>query len=193
MNNHLTHYLHYKCCGDDRLATYWDEEVRRLRASGALKGYLDRLSSSNPMVVLGDWNDALTDPDPRMYFVLSKTHHYQFADLDIAQPENQQNWSFHPTQVTSITFVNRPLIPSQTKIRLCENNSGGPSNWARYHGYFQTLSDHRPWAELQVEAHRPALNRLDFLDPVWLPLRGLINCAKALAPTMGPRYRPKNH
>ena len=85
--------LHYKCCGDDRIGdTYWDEEVRRLTASGVLKGYLDRLSTSSPVVVLGDWNDALTDPDPQNVFrpFEEDPTHYQFADLDIAQPENQQ-------------------------------------------------------------------------------------------------------
>ena len=66
--------LHYKCCGDDQIGdTYWDEEVRRLTASGVLKGYLDRLSSSSPVVVLGVIG---TTPSPtptlKMYFVPSK-------------------------------------------------------------------------------------------------------------------------
>ena len=141
--------LHYKCCGDDQIGdTYWDEEVRRLRASGVLKGYLDRLSSSSPVVVLGDWNDALTDPDPQNVFrpFEEDSTHYQFADLDIAQPENQQSWSFpsYPSHLDHI-LVNRPLIPvlnqDSTLVRTIRvDQASGPGT----HDYFQTLSDHRP-------------------------------------------------
>ena len=141
--------VHYKCCGDDRIGdAYWDEEVRRLRASGALKGYLDRLSSSSPMMVLGDWNDALTDPDTENVFrpFREDPANYQFADLDIAQPENQQNWSFpsYPSHLDHI-LVNRPLIPvldqDSTTVRTIQvDQATGPGT----RGYFQTLSDHRP-------------------------------------------------
>ena len=141
--------LHYKCCGDDQIGdTYWDEEVRRLTASGILKGYLDRLSSSSPVVVLGDWNDALTDPDTHNIFrpIQADPDNYRFADLEIAQPKNQRNWSFpsYPSHLDHI-LVNRPLIPvlnqdstSVRTIRIDQATGPGTQN------YFQTLSDHRP-------------------------------------------------
>ena len=115
---------------------------------GRSQGHLDRLSSSSPVVVLGDWNDALTDPDPQNVFrpFEEDSTHYQFADLDIAQPENQQSWSFpsYPSHLDHI-LVNRPLIPvlnqDSTLVRTIRvDQASGPGT----HDYFQTLSDHRP-------------------------------------------------
>jgi len=141
--------LHYKCCGDDVLGgDYWDEEVRRLRASGFLKGYLDRLPANDAVIVLGDWNDNLTDPGGINIFqpFLSQPELYHFVDLELAQNDNPESWSFpsYPSHLDHI-LINRPLFDAfskeASKVATLRVEESLPNGFWELYTY---LSDHRP-------------------------------------------------
>ena len=150
--------LHYKCCGDDVLGgDYWDEEVRRLRATGSLKHYLDRLPTEDSVVVMGDWNDRLTDPSANNVFqpLLDAPDFYRFTDLDLASDSNRTEWSFptYPSHLDHI-LINRPLFPSlqadgahTETLRIDAVLPNGLWEYVHY------VSDHRPVGiTLQVNA-----------------------------------------
>lgn len=150
--------LHFKCCGDGVIGgDYWDEEVRRLRATGKLKSYLDRLPSDDAVVALGDWNDILNDPQGNNIFqpLLDAGDFYRFTDLSIAEETNSDRWSFpsYPSHLDHI-LINRPLFESfqangsESETILAETAlRQGLWEYSRY------VSDHRPVGlKLQLSA-----------------------------------------
>ncbi len=141
--------LHYKCCGDNILSNdNWDEEGRRLRATGTLKRYLDRLPTHQAVVVLGDWNDALIDTDENNVFraFLSDPVRYRFADESIAKSENSDQWSYpsYPSHLDHI-LLNRPLIPALADTRTqVETLLIDRAFTSELGSYYEVVSDHRP-------------------------------------------------
>jgi endonuclease/exonuclease/phosphatase family metal-dependent hydrolase len=95
INNHL------KCCGDGQLDTSdeGDEETRRLAAMQQLEAWIDAEHPDDPVILLGDLNDLLTDPEPHNVFepVLSRPDLYAFADLAVAEGP-AAGWSWGPGQ-----------------------------------------------------------------------------------------------
>lgn len=159
INNHL------KCCGDGilNLADNWDEEKRRLDACYLLKYYLDNTLASENAIVVGDFNDELTDETENNIFrdLLNNYDNYFFVDYGIANGSSS-NWSYAgwPSHLDHILIneklfddFNHPNADIQT-IKIDNYLSGG---WSQYDYY---VSDHRPVAiKLQ-----PDYNSVDELD-----------------------------
>ena len=132
--------IHYKCCGNGNIEDeYWDEEYRRLQASYYLKQYIDNSFSSN-VIVLGDFNDELSDASPNNIFQnFLDDSNYQFADIDISN-ESSINWSFPgwPSHLDHILMFNQNMNFEIQTLKLEDYMVG---SWKRYDNY---ISDHRP-------------------------------------------------
>ena len=80
---------HFKCCGDGFIDRYepWDEETRRMDATDLLKAYIDTHFAERSVIVLGDFNDSLTDTISHNVFasLLDDPDHYRFTDMGIAE------------------------------------------------------------------------------------------------------------
>jgi endonuclease/exonuclease/phosphatase family metal-dependent hydrolase len=108
INNHL------KCCGDGDLdpADPGDEETRRRDACLELQRYVEAEFAGTRVVVLGDMNDQLTDPQDDNVFwnFLAADEAYRFVDLAIAEGP-PGNWSFPswPSHLDHI-LITEPLF-----------------------------------------------------------------------------------
>ena len=138
--------VHYKCCGDGDLEQdYWDEEYRRQQASYYLKNYIDTYFSDQNVIVLGDFNDDISEDANNVFSVfLNDVENYYFADTHIAEGPSS-NWSFPnwPSHLDHILITNEifgfePESITTTTLRFDDNILGG---WAKYDDY---ISDHRP-------------------------------------------------
>ena len=136
--------IHFKCCGDGLIDTAedWDEEYRRQNASEHLKEYIDETfyREGDKVIVLGDFNDELTDADSSnvfLNFIIDSD--YEFSDMYIAEG-SQSNWSFPnwPSHLDHILLYNNPYSTSTQTLRLDDYIIGG---WGKYDNY---ISDHRP-------------------------------------------------
>lgn len=136
-NNQIFHIVnvHLKCCDGS--------EQRRAISSQYLKEYIDQNLSSDNVIVLGDFNDDITEPAAQNVFInfLNDTENYRFADLDIAEGTSN-NWSFPnwPSHLDHILISNEVFgyqLNTET-IKLDNYMIGG---WGRYDSY---ISDHRP-------------------------------------------------
>ena len=140
--------LHLKCCGDGFIGDdYWDEERRRKNASIALAQYISQRWDERPVIVLGDWNDAIEEPETRNVFwdLIQDSEHYRFADMSIAVGESD-NWSFpsYPSHLDHILITNELFEAFEkptTKVETILIENALPGAWNEYVHY---LSDHRP-------------------------------------------------
>ena len=63
INNHL------KCCGDGTIdSDTWDEEYRRQQASILLESYIKENWSTEPVILIGDYNDEIQEPESNNIF-----------------------------------------------------------------------------------------------------------------------------
>tara|TARA_B100000575_G_scaffold293095_1_gene303445 strand:- start:1188 stop:2477 length:1290 start_codon:yes stop_codon:yes gene_type:complete len=137
--------VHYKCCGNGIIEDdFWDEEYRRQQATYHLKNYIDNNFQNERVVVLGDFNDELTDPPNDNVFLnfLNDSDNYYFTDLYIAEGSSD-NWSspnWPPRHLDHILVTNEILdfdISTNT-IKLDDYMVG---DWIKYDTY---ISDRRP-------------------------------------------------
>ena len=141
---------HYKCCGDGKLETdSWDEEHRRWEASGLLAEYIQTNFPDERVVVVGDMNDELTDPQANNVFqpFLDAPHNFIFADMSIARGSSA-NFSYPtiPSHIDHILITDElsgafNQAAGQIKTILLERFLSGGWN-----EYAILLSDHRPVA-----------------------------------------------
>ena len=143
--------VHLKCCGDGvlDLTNPNDEETRRFNGLNMLKTYIDQNLPSENVVVLGDYNDVLTDPLSNNVFsqFINDSVNYQFADFVIADGPSI-NWSY-PTWPSHIDHI---LISSELNDEFNNSNNnvvtipvddyllGG------FNTYDALISDHLPVA-----------------------------------------------
>ena len=150
--NNVEYYVinvHLKCCGDGNLNTSdsSDEENRRLLALYNIKSYIDNNLSNDNVLVIGDYNDELTDnfEDNVFQSFIDDSENYLFADMDIALG-NPQNFSFPnwPSHIDHILITNELIdeFNSQesdvTTILIDNYISGG------FNSYDQLITDHMP-------------------------------------------------
>ena len=136
--------VHYKCCGDGNLEQdYWDEEYRRQQASYYLKNYIDTYLSNQNVIVLGDFNDDISESTNNVFSnFLNDTENYYFADIHIAEGPSS-NWSFPnwPSHLDHILITNEIFdnynINSAITFKIDQYMGG----WTQYDNY---ISDHRP-------------------------------------------------
>lgn len=130
--------LHLKCC-DDSSTSCGTSIDRRKSASQQLKTYIDANLSTSSVVVLGDYNEDITEPDGNGVFVNIKNDpaNYKFADMTIAECSSAY-WSYPswPSQLDHILITNELFgkVKDTRVLRLNECESS----------YYSTVSDHRP-------------------------------------------------
>lgn len=126
--------VHYKCCDGS--------ESRRLSASNLLYNYINTYYSDDSVIVLGDFNDMLTDVNDNVFIpFLSDANNYYFADYQIATSENQF-WSYPswPSHIDHILITNELMDNVfKTETVLIDNSLIG--SFTTYNNY---ISDHRP-------------------------------------------------
>ena len=159
VNNHL------KCCGDGvlDLNDTSDEENRRLRAINLLKTYIDSIFSNDKVIVVGDWNDILTDPTSNNVFnSFLNDSDYLFVDFPIALGSSA-NFSF-PTWPSHLDHI---LISDELFADFSKPNSelsciridDYMSSWSAYD---YNISDHRPVGlKLEVNAVISTIHNLE--------------------------------
>ncbi|MAU36256.1 MAG: hypothetical protein CMD14_02655, partial [Flavobacteriales bacterium] len=139
--------LHLKCCGDGMLDlnNTADEETRRYNSMNMLKNFIDQNHNNSNVVVLGDFNDVLTDNYSHNVFTqfLNDTNSYFFADIQIANGSSS-NWSFPswPSHIDHI-LISDELIGALNNgnietIRVDNYLVGG------FNTYDLIISDHLP-------------------------------------------------
>ncbi len=140
---------HYKAKGDGHLdlSDDWDEETRRYHASQDLQSYIEDHFSGMRVIMVGDFNDELTDAPGDNVFenFLEDGADYRFADLAIAQgPSSGWSYPSWPSHLDHI-LVTAPLFPALDKagsevgvIRLYDFMTSG---WSAYD---KNISDHLP-------------------------------------------------
>ena len=104
--NDLEFYLinnHFKCCGGE------ENEERRRQASLLLEEYVEENLNDKNVIILGDLNDDITEPEDMNVFwnFLSQPSQYTFVDMDIALGP-PSNWSFPnwPSHLDHILITN---------------------------------------------------------------------------------------
>lgn len=144
--------LHLKAFGDNYIneSYYNDEELRRRYACQLIDQYIVDNFSSSKVIVLGDWNDQIQEPESTNVFMsfLDKTQEYQFADMSIALNLNANNFSYprSSSHIDHILITNEAFDAFQSAgryvktIKIEDYIAGG---WSNYYNY---LSDHRPVA-----------------------------------------------
>ena len=178
---------HLKCCGDGvlELNDTSDEENRRLRAINLLKTYIDSLFSNEKVIVVGDWNDILTDPTHNNVFnsFLNDTN-YLFVDFPIALGIST-NFSF-PTWPSHLDHI---LISDELFADFSKPNSklsciridDYMSSWSAYD---YNISDHRP-VGLKLQVNAVVSNTLE-MEPKGKSLIKVID-------VLGKETTPKNN
>ena len=156
---------HLKCCGDGvlDLNDTSDEENRRLTAVNLLKTYIDSIFSNDKVIVVGDWNDILTDPTPNNVFnSFLNDSDYLFVDFPIALGSSA-NFSFPtwPSHLDHILISNELFSDfSKPNSELsCIRIDDYMSSWSTYD---YNISDHRPVGlKLEVDAVISTIHNLE--------------------------------
>lgn len=125
--------LHLKCCDDG------NSIPRRRDASQKLKAYIDANLSNKAVVMLGDYNEDITQPEGNGVFTnfVNDSGNYRFADMTIAQC-GSANWSYPswPSHLDHILITNElfdRVVDTRTlTLNVCESQ------------YNSSVSDHRP-------------------------------------------------
>lgn len=125
--------IHLKCCG----VTGSEDANRREAASERLEDYIDNNLATDNVVVLGDYNDDISD-GPFDNF-LDNSENYLFADFEIGEGDSD-NWSYPswPSHLDHILITNElfdNLVKTET-LKLDQEVSS----------YLTQVSDHRPVA-----------------------------------------------
>ncbi len=140
INNHL------KCCGNGIIDDdYWDEEKRRQAASESLQVFIDTTYPLDRVIMLGDLNDKISDPQYQNVFwnFIEDDLEYKFVDMGIAEGSNYWwSWGDGSSHMDHILVTNELFnnIHDVQTLRLQNSFDGG---WNEYDLY---ISDHVPVA-----------------------------------------------
>jgi endonuclease/exonuclease/phosphatase family metal-dependent hydrolase len=126
--------LHLKCCGGV------DNEARRRDASAKLDNYIKTVRPSDPVIILGDFNDMINGESSStnvFYNLVSASSEYLFTDMNIAKG-NMIWWSYpsYPSHIDHILVTNELFSRVDTAMVLRPDKC--------YPGYFENITDHRP-------------------------------------------------
>ncbi|MBU1240020.1 endonuclease/exonuclease/phosphatase family protein [Myxococcota bacterium] len=141
--------VHYKCCGDGYIDEdeYDDEELRRLNASKKLANWVEMFHPDEPVLILGDFNDLITDEDSRNVFTpfYDKDEEWFFGDMAIASDDNAL-WSYPswPSHLDHILMSEEfaPIFARETaSIGVLPLHHYFYGDFSEYE---QTISDHLP-------------------------------------------------
>jgi len=124
--------IHLKCCSDG--------VARRKDASEKLDNYIKTDRPSDPVIILGDYNDIISGdtPETNVFFnLVSATSEYLFTDMNIAQGI-ALGWSYpsYPSHIDHILVTNELFSRVDTTMVLKPEQC--------YTSYFNNITDHRP-------------------------------------------------
>lgn len=140
---------HFKCCGDgviDPLDDY-DDESRRLQASLLLQEYILEHWSGLRVIVVGDFNDELTDPEAGNVFspFLDAPQQWRFVDLPIAEGPpsgwSYPSWPSHLDHVLVTAELFAGCDGPDAEVQVLRLYDYLPSGWSAYD---KNISDHLP-------------------------------------------------
>ena len=137
---------HFKCCGDGSLDLNddSDEEKRRYDAINLLRDYIDENLPNQNVIVLGDLNDDIAEPQINNVFqLIINDPNYEFVDYQIALGGSSDwsfpNWPSHLDHILVSDELFDELAYSQVEtIKLDQYFDGG------WNEYDYNISDHRP-------------------------------------------------
>ncbi len=140
---------HFKCCGDNliELNNDWDEETRRYNANLALQGYIQEHFAGDRVIMVGDFNDELTDAPENNVFenFLDDPQEYRFADLPIAEGPNSgwsyPGWPSHLDHILITGALFSAMDRPDSEVRVIRLYDYMLSGWSSYD---KNLSDHLP-------------------------------------------------
>jgi len=130
--------IHMKCCGDGL--------NRRKKAVAELHTYLRRLQDYGleNIIVLGDWNDDVTDVGQEQSFpaFLEDPMHFRFATADIASDPDQASYPDWPSFLDQI-LISRSLFKAYETSGFIQTLP--VKKWfGGWENYKSVVSDHRP-------------------------------------------------
>lgn len=148
--------VHLKAFGDGilDLNNPNDEETRRYYSCVYIKNYIDTYLPDEKVIVLGDMNDILTDPQENNVFTpfLSDPNNYTFADMSIATSSSYY-WSYpSPYNSSYKSHIDHILVTNELfeylnktstivkTLRISDYLLGG------WNTYDANISDHYPVA-----------------------------------------------
>jgi exonuclease III len=148
-NNYILINNHFKAYGDNYIDENdsWDEEMRRRLACQKLENYISTTLQDKKVIVLGDLNDQIAEPDDYNVFLsfLHKPEEYYFADMPIALSPTYSTVSYP----SSLSHIDHILITNELFSDF--ENAGSycrtilAENWMlSWNTYSSTISDHRP-------------------------------------------------
>jgi len=135
---------HFKCCGNGTIENvYNDEEYRRKMASQGLQDYVELYHPYDKVIILGDLNDEITDPEAQNVFwnFISNATEYQFVDMSVAEGSSD-DWSYPtwPSHLDHI-LISSELFASVHDVACIKYEMHFEEGWSQYESY---ISDHRP-------------------------------------------------
>jgi len=142
--------LHLKAFGNNVIeeTNPNDEEVRRRYACQLLDQYIMENFSDSRVIVVGDWNDQIQEPESTNVFMsfLSKPDEYKFADMSIAMNLTAQNCSYpgyfsHLDHILITNELFRAFSDAGSYVRTINVENFIAGGWNSYDKY---ISDHRP-------------------------------------------------
>ena len=124
--------IHLKCCTDG--------ETQRRDASEKLDNYIKTIRPSDPVIILGDYNDIISGGSAStnvFYNFVSANSEYLFTDMGIAKGD-PTGWSYptYPSHIDHILVTNELYSHIDTTMVLRPEPC--------YLEYFDIISDHRP-------------------------------------------------
>jgi endonuclease/exonuclease/phosphatase family metal-dependent hydrolase len=126
--------IHLKCCSGT------DNEARRRDASQKLDNYIKTTKASDPVIILGDYNDVIggeTSATNVFYNFVSAPSEYLFTDMHIAR--GSQVWWSYPSYPAHIDHI---IVTNELFTRIDNTMTLRPD--LCYSDYFDEISDHRP-------------------------------------------------
>lgn len=145
--------VHFKCCGDNsiEIGNSDDQEYRRVLACQLLHSYVSNSLNDENVIIAGDWNDAIQEPNSTNVFqvFIDDSTNFRFADMDIANGA-AANWSWqgwsssYPAIHFDHILINNNLFDELENsslvevIKLEEYFENGITE------YDENVSDHRP-------------------------------------------------
>ena len=139
---------HYKCCGNGTIEIeYDDEEYRRLQSSILTKTYIESNLDKKKVILVGDLNDELGDPESTNVFInfINDAENYLFVDKNIAVGSST-NWSYPgwPSHLDHILITNElfdEFANTESSVETIRVEEYFDNGWTDYEKY---ISDHRP-------------------------------------------------
>lgn len=135
--------VHLKAKGDNFIdeTDPWDEEVRRRDALNKLHSYIVEYHYDKNVILLGDFNDEINEPDETNVFITFKyDSNFEFADWEMTYDTSNYSYPGWPSHLDHI-IINNELFDAFYK-------TSSSCYTLKYDqvisNYFSEISDHRP-------------------------------------------------